>query len=276
MDKKSATISIVAPIRNREKYLPYYLENIFNLNYDKKNIVLFFLINNSFDSSKKILKDFKAKNNKNYKNIIIEDINKNINGYNEAVKKIYGRTIPKNVNADRDVAVRNIFLYSHLAEMRNYILNKCNTDYIFSVDSDIMVYPETLNELLLNNKKCISALICNGHHYKKIKEKNNVKIDEYKYSNCLYYTKENKPRHIFKSSYNKGLIEIDITGAVYLIHKDIYKKCKYGYDLNGEDAYFCRQVQNLGYKIYCDTNIKLPHCMSEELLQEYIDGNFKF
>lgn len=102
------------------------------------------------------------------------------------------------------------------------------------------------------------------------KDKN---IDKYKFTNVLKRNIQNMYTH-FRKSELKGLIEVDITGAVYLIKKEVYKNCKYSSHIQGEDMPFCEDVQKLKKKLYCDTDIKLPHCMNLQLLELYKQGKF--
>lgn len=80
----------------------------------------------------------------------------------------------------------------------------------------------------------------------------------------------------FRKSELKGLVEVDVTGAVYLIEKSIYKNCEYRPHVQGEDIPFCEDVQKMKEKLYCDTDIKLPHCMDLELLEMYKQGTFSY
>jgi GT2 family glycosyltransferase len=80
----------------------------------------------------------------------------------------------------------------------------------------------------------------------------------------------------FRRSQLNGVVEVDLTGAVMLIHRSLYKKAIYKFDSQGEDIPFCRDIKRLGEKIYCDCDLKLAHCMNLELLEKYKIGEFKF
>lgn len=260
IDPNFPTITIAAPVRNRQEYLPYYLSNIANQSFPKSNTNLYFLINNSTDKSEEILYKFKNEYNAQYNRIKIDKFNR--------------PNIPEDVDI-RSANIRMNYIYTHLAEMRNCILFQCKTDWLFSVDTDIMLLPDTLEQLLKSNKKCISALICNGYKYAEYhNNKTKYKIDAKQYTNIMFYASGGKIRHY--RNCDEGIIEVDITGAVYLIHKDIYKKCRYGFDHQGEDIYFCREVKKMGESLWCDTSHKLAHCMDLELLEKYKNGKFTF
>lgn len=266
--KTHPNTTIACPVRDRGKILPYYLENIYKQTFPKKNTKLLFVVNNSFDNSEQILKKFKKEHQKEYKNITILRHDRN------PVDKRF-KVLPED---DRKKNTRRLFINEHLAFIRNYLLDRCDTEWLFSVDSDIMLLPDTLERLLNSNKRCISALICNGHKYvESVNNKVENKIDRRKptfYTNIMRHNGEGLI-HVPSREWN-GIIEVDMTGAVYLIHEDIYKKCRYKDDLLGEDIPFCKDVRRLKEKLWCDTDIKLAHIMDEDLLKKYLEGEYTF
>jgi hypothetical protein len=80
----------------------------------------------------------------------------------------------------------------------------------------------------------------------------------------------------FRRSQLNGVVEVDLTGAVFLTNKSLYKNAKYSFDQQGEDAPFCRDIQKLGEKIYCNCDHRLAHCMNLELLELYKQGKFNY
>jgi glycosyltransferase involved in cell wall biosynthesis len=259
MNNNYPLVTLAAPIRNRQDYLPYYLNCIKNQTFPLENIMLLFVLNNSTDNSEKLFYEFKNNYQEKFMKIRIE--------------KCDSSNIPED---NRDTATRNI-IYFHLAFIRNYILQQTKTEWLFSVDSDIMLLPHSLEQLLSSNKKCISALINNGHKYaedinKKV-EYGKVKAEMF--TNIMRYNAAGTLIHVPKSEWN-GIVRVNMTGAVYLLHKDIYKKCQYKADPQGEDIPFSKNVEAIGETLWCDTNLKLPHCMTKELLQKYINNEFVF
>lgn len=118
------TVTIACPIRDREAYLPSYLQAIVNQTYPRCFTNLFFVTNNITDNSIKILKQFKEKYSKKYPLIRLDNLNNDKIPYD---------------GEKRLVRARDGRVYNHLAELRNYITNNVNTDFLFSVDSDIML-----------------------------------------------------------------------------------------------------------------------------------------
>jgi hypothetical protein len=156
-----------------------------------------------------------------------------------------------------------------LAKLRNSLLLKTKSDYVFSIDTDILFEKEVLNLLLEHKKDYVSGLICNGHM---IAKKDGV--NPYDFPNIMKKT-ENGYKHI-QDYNNKGLLEVDLTGAIMLLSKDVCKAGRFGFSIFGEDAIFCESVKDKGYKIFCDTNVKCTHVMNKELLEEYKAGRYIF
>lgn len=223
MDK----ILLGCPVHNREWILPEYLKHVYRLDYDKKNLSLCFIVNDCSDKSMDILIKFKKEHLDKYRDIIIKEMNFNMprdTRQNRIEKKIYLR----------------------LAAVRNELLSFVHdNDYVFSVDSDILIPKDSLKRLLSHKRDIISALVYNDleKHYPNI-----LKI------------KEGKIVHFFNFPKN-SLFEVDITGAVYLIKSEICRKVKYEYHKLGEDVPFCINAKRLGYKIWCDSSIICNHIM---------------
>ncbi|MCX7883678.1 MAG: glycosyltransferase [Caloramator sp.] len=226
-------IMIGCPVHNREWILPYYLRHVYEIDYPKDKVTLCFVVNDSKDKTLDMLIEFKKKYNKQYRNIIIKEINFNMpedNRQNRVEKKIY----------DRIAKVRNEFLGC-----------LCDEDYVFSIDSDILVPKNSLKRLLSHKKDIVSALVYN--------DRNNV------YPNILNI-KNGKIVHYFDFP-KESLFQVDITGAVYLIKGEICKKVKYEYHKLGEDVPFCLNAKKLGYKIWCDSSIICRHIMYPSMLK---------
>lgn len=245
------TITIGCPVRNRGKYLPHYLEAIYNLDYPKDKITLFFVINDCKDDTSSILSKFKSDNDNLYHKIKLDE---------------YDLGTPEDA---RTTSIRNNYTYKALSKLRNYLLFNIRTDYYLSCDSDIMMKPDTLNKLLSHGKDYVAGLICNGY----IVSPNNP----YKFMNILNRIPFAKSyKHI--TEYKDGeLIPVDFTGAVMLLSKQLIKSgAQFGHGNQGEDQIFCEDVKAKGFQIYCDTSAKCTHLMSEAYLVRYIKGKFEW
>jgi len=292
MNKK---VLISCPISNRDYILPYYLRHIYNLDYNKKNINIYWIINNSKpnDKSYDLLNEFKNKYNNKYNSIIIEIFNSKENFYD---------------TNERSNSNRVKYIYSWLAILRNKILKKCvdlNCDYLFSNDSDILIRPDTLNRLLGHNEHIVSSLIYNGyiHIPKNISNDYNPIKNAYRFPNILkkinsvneltemdkiffinsgidtidrIYTHISNYRIKFpeKNPINK-LINVDYTGASILMSKDVCKKTRYEKNkVYGEDEPFCYSAKQAGFQLYCDVSLFQYHCMNQDILNYFLDNGF--
>lgn len=248
------TITIAAPIRNREWILPLYLDRLINLDYPKKLIELFFVINDSTDSTQDILLAFQKKYAHLFRKIRFE---------------IYNRNVPMD---NREQKVRTNYTYHHLSKLKNFIMSRVKTDYLLFVDTDILIPSDIINNLLKHNKDIVSGLIWNGYLLSPNKPylyPNIMKSDGRAYHHIVNHIVKNADADIFSSA--SALMKVDLTGAVILLSRKVYKSIKYGFHPQGEDAYFCKMAQDKGFEIFCDLGIFCRHIMSEKLLREFID-----
>lgn len=230
------TITIGCPIANRIYLIDKYLDGIQQLDYPKDKIKLYFLVNNCRDGTDIELKKFRDRNKHLYMDIVIEK---------------YKMTFKKD---ERTANVRE-GIYRRLAELRNYVLTKIDTDYFFSVDSDIILSPNSLLELVKAKKDIIACIINNDQilrPYKKYPEiRTNLLIDH-----------NRQVTHYLNFPLNE-IIEVGYTGAVYLMTNEVTKRVRYDYSSLGEDIPFCATARQLGYKIYAHTGLWQQHIMCE-------------
>jgi len=140
---------------------------------------------------------------------------------------------------------------------RNYLIDQflkdSQAEYIFFVDSDTGIPPDALTKLVSAKKDIISGL-----YFGRVAPNNpimkKVQKDEY-----------GKDRLLPVTDYPEGIIEVDMVGAgCLLIHKDVFSKIKKPYFFSPsidytEDAHFCKEAKDMGYKIYVDTTVKCLH-----------------
>jgi len=224
-------VMIGCPVRNRAWILPYYLQSLKNLH--KKDIELSycFIINDCTDSSPQILAEFAR----------IEP----------------GRV--RLINKDHSIPGgfrRGEYNLKRLAELRNILLQaflESDNDYLFSVDSDILVPQDALIQLIEDDCDIVSALVCNGHE---IGDPGIFNILRQKYDGSYVHIRDFPRDKIFP---------VDCTGAAYLIKRKVVEAgvC-YSSRWGGEDIAFCKAAQALGFNIYCDGRVECQHCMQEK------------
>lgn len=226
---------IGCPCRDRGWILPKYLEYIRSLDYPKDRIILCFIYNDSTDDTLNHLVRFQEKHQAEYKDIII---------------------VVENHNQVKDERVHSIRLkiYDSLAKLRNSLLDfavKMNVDYLFSVDSDILVPKNALQDLIDSNKPIVSAQIWNdlAGRYPNVLIKKGDRIVHY-----LDFPKNSTFR-------------CHTTGAVYLLDKDSFSRCRYKFDKQGEDIGFCTNAEKLGIQVWCNSSVYCNHIMNQEKLK---------
>ena len=171
--------------------------------------------------------------------------------------------------------------FSAVSQMRTKALQKAreeNFDYIFSVDSDVILHKNNLIELINDNKDIVAKM------YWTIFDSN---IPYLSMPNCYDYINE-KGQRIFKNGMNNlkflGLHKIGVTGACTLIGKRIideplidYSPIKIFSYSKWEDYAFCIKAYSIipDVSIYVD-NIHSPkHLYRKEDYLEWINKEKK-
>jgi hypothetical protein len=205
-------ILIAAPVRNRGWILNQYMSCLKNLNISD-NISYYFILNDCTDDSKEILDYY---------------IEKEIDEMNFNTPSDMGEN-----GQGRSGLQRELYTYKNLSVLRNKILEyarNTNVDYIFSVDTDILVKPDILEKLLSTEKDIVAALINNGG----------------KNWNFLHFQGD-------RGYVPEKLFEVRVTGACYLISRNVFmnESIKYSNEFgSGEDEAFCEYARRQGFHSY--------------------------
>ena len=243
---KKPIILIGAPIQNRESCITDYLNHIYNLEYPKENIILAFYINNSTDKTEEIIQHFQQLHQEKYKAI-----------------RVWTGKVMKGKQDDQTRFIRDYALFS---VVRNNFLKKIRNlsfDYLFSIDSDVMVEPHTLKKLISNDKDVCAATVYNG-------QKNGTDFyNAYKWDN------ESQAYRVIGTDWldkaNEPFI-VDVTGACYLIHRKVLDAgVKYRYYFRGEDGGFCQSAQKKGFTLWCDPTLRPKHLLSGKVQYRQLD-----
>lgn len=137
-------------------------------------------------------------------------------------------------------------------------------DYWWSIDTDIIVQPETLVTLLDADKDIISEVFwtkskvgnwwCNGWMYDQADA--DGRLPEFR---------------------NPGLYQVGMTGALTLVKTDVFRKgVNYSPIPNirkvlwGEDRWFCIRAACLGFEMWLDTHYPAEHLFTDNLYHEYM------
>lgn len=226
---KPPRVMIGCPVRDRAWILPRYLRCLLNLAYPQTQLEYAFIINNCLDNTPDVLEDFAQKQT-------------------SPVRLVYDNS------QTRSGCTRGYYSFSRLAELRNQLLAQLldsECDYLFSLDSDILVSPSTLSSLLENQCDIVSALVYNGLI--------NGRQPVY---NILERIGADQFVHITNFCRN-ALLRVDCTGAAYLIRRKVIAGhgVRYSSRYGAEDIGFCMDAHRKGLKIFCDTRLECCHVM---------------
>ena len=132
------------------------------------------------------------------------------------------------------------------------------------VDTDLILHPNTLIQLLSSKKKLIANIFWT-------QEKPN---SNYFWANCWDYDQYTQVN--VKEWLRKGVYEVGGTGACFLISREVIEKgvnyspisnLKF---IHGEDRYFCIRAVCNGFKIYIDTHYPALHLYRPSIYEDYI------
>jgi cellulose synthase/poly-beta-1,6-N-acetylglucosamine synthase-like glycosyltransferase len=226
-------VMIGCPVRDRAWVLPQYLDRLQKLDKSLAEVRYCFIINNCSDASPQILTEF-------------------------------ARQVPERVDLifkdypDPGGFRRGEYNFSRLAELRNLLLQaflESDCDYLFSLDSDILVPPYTLTQLLKDKCDVVSALVCNGRE-----------IGDLRIYNILARGREGNYRHMVHFPRDQ-IFPVDCTGAAYLIRRGVIAAgVRYSGKHGAEDIGFCEAATDLGFGLFCDGRVECLHYMNEKLV----------
>ncbi|MDD3271046.1 MAG: glycosyltransferase family 2 protein [Syntrophomonadaceae bacterium] len=223
-------VMIGCPVRDRAWILPRYLDCLEKLNTNTFQPQYCFIINDCSDHSPQILAEFARR------------------------QPGLVRLIEKNYDSPGSYR-RGQYNFSRLAELRNLLLNaflQSDGDYLFSLDSDLLVPAGTLTQLLTDDRDIVSALVCNGHE-----------IGDPGIYNILERGSDGSYIHIRDFPRNR-VFPVDCTGAAYLIKRTVIAAgVRYSSQYGGEDIAFCEAAASRGFNIFCDGRVECLHLMRE-------------
>ena len=201
---KNIVIAILA--KDKEYCLKFYLECIYNLNYNKKNIHLYIRSNDNKDETQKILENFIKKHEKEYGSIY-----SNFESVNDRLKEMGHREWNKE---------RFKILGSIRHESIQYaIKKKC---HYFVVDCDNFI-----------TSNCLKILVEKIYQYKVLAPMLNSQVRKKWYSNFFYeitdkgYCKVSNYYYTILNRQHKGIFKVPLIHCTYMINNDILSEISY-------------------------------------------------
>lgn len=231
------SIKICTPMRDREWCLQEFLQSVTKQDYPKEKISFLFVENDSKDKTLEILTGWAKKWKEKYEKIEITSIK-------------FQTPWIEHQFSDQTLA--------NLTFMRNLFVNNIgNTDYIFNLDSDVILRdPRTLRHLALSDRDIIAEIFWarwNRH-------------DQQLLPQVWQFGGYEVSEDFFAMLRVKGTYTVGGLGACNLISNyAIEKGCRFDQVLNlpltmrGEDRHFCVRAKVLGFNLWADTYFPAKH-----------------
>ena len=171
----------------------------------------------------------------------------------ETMKAIYDLEVPEGYTTEFQ------FFYGYqIDQIRNLIAEWAkHYDYLFSVDSDIVMPKDTLTKMISADKDIISGL-----YIQRIPNTHTLEIYKDHLGGCI-----NIP---YEEVEGRGVFEIAACGmGCALIKGEVFRKLEYPHfyyqsainhrNTISEDVYFCKKTRDNGFTIWADETIRCDH-----------------
>ena len=267
MDKKRVLVG--SPVYQKLEILDAFLKSLKNLNRHTISIDYMFVDDNIDENSGKLLAEFEREES----TVII------VCGKEQGVYL-----------CDDESHHWDDGLMLRVANYKNSIINytiENNYDYLFFVDSDLVLLPNLIEHLKTTNKDIVSEIFWSQWHNDRPLEPNVWLFDEYdlvpKILGEKLSKKEMRIRQIRFLNLLRipGLYEVGGLGACTLINRAAlaegvsFKPIK-NLTIHGEDRFFCIRAAVLGIDLFVDTHYPAYHIYREQDLdgvQDYLKGD---
>ncbi len=204
--KKQNDVFLSILTRNQSKYLNHFFKCINELDYDKKNIVVYISTNNNDDDTLDKLTRWVESNTNKYKSIIFD-----VDDY-------------PNLNKDMDWESNNGHRLKVMSKVRQKSLDACDAtecEYYFVCDTDNWVESCTLNYLLSKEKPIIAPYLIDfakrntySNYFPKIDSKG-------------YFLPDREYEIALWSGSKRGTFEVPVVHCTYLINTNYLKDLTY-------------------------------------------------
>ena len=259
-------VLVGSPVYQKSEILEAFLKSLKNLSRDTITIDYMFVDDNIDEKSSQLLAEFKRVESKI---IILQGKEQGLYLCNEESHYWDDALMLKVANYKNSII--------HYAIEKDY-------DYLFFVDSDLVLHPNLIEHLKAADKDIVSEIFWSQWHSDRQLEPNVWLFDEYdlvpKRLGEKLCEKEMSIRQIKFLNQLKipGLYEVGGLGACTLISRDALLKGVSFMPINnltihGEDRFFCIRASVLGIELFVDTHYPAYHIYREQDLagvQEYV------
>lgn len=257
-------VLIASPIKQKSKILVEFLNSLEKLNKQNLDVHYFFVDDNTEDKSSNLLKEFKHNN----KNVLL----KTSKDFNVDTNQEY--ICDNNTHQWKTSLINRIITYKN--SMIEFAKNQ-DFDYLFFIDSDIVLHPETLLHLISRNVNIVSNIFWTiWKEGGTLSPQVWVQDENKSYARDwdINYTdeeKSQKSKNFINMLKVPGIYKVGGLGACTLISKEtINSGISFSLIDNlsfwGEDRHFCIRARALGIDLYVDTVYPAYHIYRESYL----------
>lgn len=255
-------IIIGSPVCQKAAILKEFLQSLAELNKEALDVAYCFIDDNQDAESAKLLVDFE----RTFPNVIL-----------------YKYNSPTSYHCDETTHHWKDQLVWKVADLKNLIIKiaiHSHVDYLFLIDSDILLHPYSLKNLVSQKKDILSQVFWTSWQPNSVPQPQVWLSDHY--TQCYLNTDESLAT-LTKNEYNRrmleffnmlknpGTYEVGGLGACTLVsNKALQAGVNFSRMHNltfwGEDRHFCIRAVSLGFSLYADTRYPAYHIYRESAL----------
>lgn len=255
-------ILVGSPIRQKPSILKEFLQSLDRLEKNSYKLDYFFVDDNVIEESRQLLLNFQ----KSHPSCLIE---------NPLADTPKGEYVCSEITHNwKEDTIWKVALFKDrmIEKARND-----NYDYLFLIDSDIVLHPHTIEQLLLAKKDIVSNIFWTKWYPTSAPEPQVWLTDSFNHfvvneGERLSSAQMQERRESFLAKLHvPGVYEVGGLGACtlisnYALHKGIsFKKMK-NLSFWGEDRHFCVRAVALGLSLFVDTHLPACHIYRESAL----------
>ena len=152
---------------------------------------------------------------------------------------------------------------TYLPDARNLVhdqfLDRSDAEYLFMLDSDVLVPPTAISKLLKHMERRKDVRIVGGWYKKKSEPYGPVVYHANGFEGDIAQYQQYGQNEI-----GEGLEKVDAAGAgCWMVHRSVVEalgESPFHMAEGGEDLVFCRKVQKAGFDLFIDWDLAAAHC----------------
>lgn len=257
-------ILVGSPVYQKPEILEAFLSSLMKLNHKTFSLDYMFVDDNLDEKSIQLLADFKREGSQ----VVL------LQGLEES-----------EYLCDNESHHWDDHLMLKVANYKNTIIQHAldhQYDYLFFVDSDLILHPNLIEHLKAANKDIVSEIFWSQWHPKKPFEPNVWLFDEYDLvpkrlgEELTDEEMSLREKRFLKQLRRPGLYEVGGLGACTLISRSAleaginFKSIK-NLTIHGEDRFFCIRAAVQGVELFVDTHYPAYHIYREHLMEGVSD-----